>query len=429
MRKTTNLFAKLGVCVMLSSAMMQSAQAQLGYGISALSQGVKAAKNSKNNKKYEPLKEKALEAIQKNDIEYLMSEECMIQLTEMGEKLSGKNAQDWKLTKAKINTYFYVLCHTLEQNNFVANIDELMDKASKTSSEKEKALYVDAAIAVMKGMIVYNYDVNANLATVNATYNKVKAMYDQLPASYKPVTVPKGADPRDIRFLHNLTGGVPDAQDMLEIQAQLAQQKKANEEAKAKAEAENAQKEAQDIERRKKMFYSNLADYSMVNIKRYRKNQYGQDFKDDYNVMSASGSRIYYGVGFRELNGLVFDQYVTDKRSKQLVNFSRRSYGSEDKDYIEYNGAFSAYITPELKVYKGTSGNRSQSDYMGYMDSKGNCYDKNGRKIGYVDTYTINRGSYSWRCNTSSDITKINSAIVLIFFGEQLGGDFTLKSE
>lgn len=428
MRKPLNLFAKLGLSLLLSATMAQNAEAQLGYGIYAIGQGAKAAKGNKANKKYEPLKEKALNAIEKNDIEYLMSEECTQQLAEFGEKLTGKNAQDWTLTKAKIDTYFYVLCHTLEKDNFLANIDDLMGKAAKATSEKEKALYVDAAIAVMKGMIVYNYDVNANLQAVNSAYSKVKAMYDQLPASYKPVTVPKGANTRDVRFLHNLTGGVPNAQDMIEIQGQLAQQRQAEEAAKAKAEAEKAEKEAQDLENRKKMFYEMGNDNCIVTIKRKHKYSETSTYLEDYNIASAYGNDIFYGVGFKE-NGYTVESTVSRNR-KRLVSFTRRSYEDESKNCIEYRGAFDAYVSPELKVYKGYNSFRDQSAYVGYMDSKGNCYDKYGYKIGSVDYWGIHRGSQEWKFyqgNGNNTTTRINMALTFIFFPQ--GGEFDLKGE
>lgn len=222
--------------VMAFSMVPQESNAQLYELARGLKSGVKAVKGAKAKSTFEPLKEMALEAVQNGNLEYLMSEECMVELPAAAENLTGAALQEWNDLQARILGLFYVQLHTIDQAGFCDNVAELIGKAQAAETVQMQALYVDAAIGVMKAMISFNYDVQGNRAAVDAAYNAIKAEWDKLPDSYKPLSVPEDANIRDPRFMHNLKGGIPDADFIIAYQEKIKEQQ-AEEQAKKEAAA------------------------------------------------------------------------------------------------------------------------------------------------------------------------------------------------
>lgn len=389
----TKIFASLTL-VMAFSLMPQQSDAQ---SLNDLVRGAKAlkgaAKGAAAKSKYEPLKEKAETALQNGDLAYLISEECMVELPAQGNNLTGNAAEEWHNLYSRILGVFYVELHTIDQAGFCENVETLIGKAQAAETVQMQALYVDAAIGVMKAMISYNYDVKGNRAAVDKAYASVKAEWDKLPDSYKPVTVAEGADIHDPRFLHNLKGGVPDADFIIAYQDKI---KEAQAEELAKKEAAaNAEKE-----RRLAMFEGGSSSCSFyVNVQ--KPGVSNVEKVDIANISSGSSS-----FNINEKNG-------TSSIGKFVLN------GDE---YEVYKGSsLIGYISKECKFYD------RNRNYLGELTSGGNAYDKNGYTLGEISSSTVKLGS-SYKWNSSSSInTKLFPAAVFLFFNSDFASYINVK--
>lgn len=370
----------------------QHADAQL---FNMLNKGANALKNSNAKKKFEPLKEKAENALQTGDMAYLISEECMVALPEQGNKMSGNALSEWQQLDKKIKSYLYSELHTIDQNNYFENVDAMVDKASSAPTTELKALYVDAAIGVMKAMIAYNFDVQNNRDKVDLAYNKVKEVYDQLPSTYKPYNVAKNADIKDPRYLHNLKGGIPTADFMIEYQQKMQAQKV---EAAAKREAANAA----ELQNRKAMFAkgNNSSMQFYVSVK--KPGTANLERIDIANI--ASGSTTCY---INEKGGL-----------SSIGKFVKE--GNEIKVYK--GSSLIGYITEDCQFFDY---NRSN---LGTLKADGKAYDRNGYTIGEVSSNSVKFGSstYVWNC-TSSIGNKLYPAALFLFFNKQFANYINVK--
>lgn len=372
------------------SIVPQQSDAQL---LGALAKGAKALKGANAKKKFEPLKEKADTALQKGDIAYLMSEECMTELPEQGGKMTGSALTEWQTLDTKIKTFLYTELHTIDKANYCENVETLLGKASSASDTQMKALYVDAAIGVLKAMMAYNYDVQSNRDNVVAACNNVKAAWNELPASYKPYSVPSGADIRDPRYLHNLKGGVPDADDIVAYQEKQRV-------AKAEVEAKKAQAAAADLEKRKAMFErgsSSCAFYVRV------QKPGTANIEQQYIANIESGSTNF---NIREKNG-----------TTSIGKFVK----AQDEYRVYKNNSMVGYISNECKFYDYTR------SYLGELTSDGNAYDKNGYKIGEVSSGSVSyKSSYYWS-SSSSISSKLFPAALFIFFNDEFASYINVK--
>lgn len=372
----------------------QRADAQLYDLARGLKSGVKAVKGAKAKSSFEPLKEKALAAVENNDLEYLMSEECMVELPAAAENLTGALAiQEWENVKSRILGVFYARLHTIEQAGFCENVADLVAKAQASENVQMQALYVDAAIGVMKAMISYNYDVEGNRAAVDAAYDAVKAEWDKLPDSYKPLAVPENANIRDPRYMHNLKGGIPDADFIIAYQEKIKAQQ-AEEEAKKEAAA------AAEKENAKAMFERGSSSCQFF-INQQKSGTSNTERVDIINI--SSGSETVY---INEKGG-----------SSSIGKFVRNG-----DEYEVYKGSsLIGYISNECKFYD------RNRNYIGEFKTSGYAYDKNGSTLGEVSSSTVKLGS-SYKWNASGTIsTKLFPAAVMLFFNSEFAGYINQK--
>lgn len=369
----------------------QQADAQL-FGL--VQGGAKALKNAGAKSKYQPLADKAEAAVQNWDIPYLISNECMFELPAQGEKLSGNAAAQWADLQKRIFGVLYVELHTIDQAGFCESIGTLMGKAKAAETVQMKALYVDAAIGLMKAMIVYNYDVNANRAAVDEAYNSIKAEWDLLPDSYKPVTVPQNANIRDPRYLHNLKGGIPDADFIIAYQEKLKNQE-AEEAAKKQAAAAAA------AESKKKEFAK------------------GNSSCQFFVWTQKSGSTNLERVDIANIASGTSSFNINEKGGTSSIG----KFVLEGDVYVVYKGSsVVGYISDEWKFYN------YNKEYIGELTTGGYAYDKNGYTLGEVSSSTVKFGSsYKWHCS-GSIYTKLFPAAVFIFFNNQFANYINIQS-
>lgn len=373
-------------------AVPQQSDAQI-IGLGTIAKGAKLIKGANAKKKYDPLKEKAEEALQKGDLSYLITDECMIELPEQGNKLTGNALSDWQNLDKKIKGFLYVELHTIDKANFCENVNTLIGKATSAQTTEMKALYVDAAIGVLKGMMAYNYDVQSNRSQVVAACNSVKSAWNSLPSSYKPYAVSKDADIRDPRFLHNLRGGVPSADDI------IAYQEKSKKE-KADAEAKKQASEAQELANRKAMFakgssscgfYVSVQKAGTANLERVDIANI-ESGKSSFNIREKGGTS---SIGKFVLDGNEYKVY----KGTSLIG-----YISEDCQFYDYN-----------------------RNRLGVLNSSGKAYDKNGYTLGEVSSSTVKYGtSYIWN-STSSISTKLFPAALFLFFNKEFANYINVK--
>lgn len=400
--KKGKLIATFGKMFVAMSLLMlpMCADAQLGLGLSALSKGVKAVKGAAAKKKYEPLKSGAETALQNKDMEYIISEECLVDLPTQGSKLTGNALSEYQDLDVRIKTFLYTELHTIDQVNFCENIDALLAKASSAPSVEVKALYVDAAIGVMKAMAAYGYDVKANRSKVDNAYNSIKAQYDELPSTYKPYPKVEGADIRDPRFLHNLTGGIPDADFIIQYQAKAAEQKAAAELAAQKAAEDRKAQQAAEAEKLKEMFHRNSSSVQLyVNAQK----------PGTANVEKVDIANIAYGNSPININ---------DKNGSSSIG----RFVLSGNEYEVYCGtSLIGYITEECKYYD------RQRNYLGYINTSGTAYDKNGYTLGEISSSTVKfKSSYKWNMNNTPN-NKIFVAALCIFFNSNFAGTINVK--
>ena len=318
----------------------------------------------------------------------------MVALPAAAEDLTGALAiQEWNDLQSRILGVLYARLHTIERAGFCENVDDLIARARNAGTVQMQALYVDAAIGVMKAMISYGYDVEGNRAAVDAAYDIVKAEWDRLPDSYKPLSVPDNADIRDPRYMHNLTGGVPDADFIIAYQEKIRQQQaeeQARKEAAAAAEKENL-KAMFDRGSSSCQFYVNQQKPGTANIERV-----------DIANISSGGSTIYINekggsssIGKFVLNG---DEYEVYKGSSLI-----------------------GYISSECKFYD------RNRNYLGEFTTGGYAYDKYGSTLGEVSSMTVKLGS-SYKWNSSGSIsTKLFPAALFLFFNSEFSSYINIK--
>lgn len=374
----------------------QYSEAQI---FNAIKKGVKEVKGLSVSKKYKQLKEKAEVAMQNNDIAYLMSEECMVDLKSFKSDLTGSDVQDYQELSSNIKDYFYALLHTSEDANFIENIDDVLLKAKSAPSDEVKALYVDAAIGIMNELIKSDYDIVANRGKLDAVREKIMAEYNTLQETYKSYKIPENTekiDPayrRDPRYLHNMKGGIPDVDKMISYREE---QKK-----KAIAAAEAQKKyEAAEQENRKKMFKNNN---NSVDLWIYYTNP------GSANLERRTVARIESGSAPIHI-------YEGEKGYNTIGKFELR-----DDEYVVYaNNSTIGYIDSDCIFYD------SNHRKIGTLSSNGDAYNANGSKIGSVGT-SVEFSSYRWRTNTSIN-NKIFTAALCIFYNSSFANIINVKS-